>query len=107
MLVPAEAWEPEEALAVRDECEEDEISEPEEVRKLREVRAPTAQQRREHIARDHAEYRDWCEVCIAARGIGGQHRRTLKTQAQKEQEGARRSLQEQGDKAPPGYSLTL
>jgi hypothetical protein len=86
--VPAAPWieEPDELDVGEAEME---YEEPEEVKKIREVRAPTDEQRRQHLLENHAVYRDWCQVCIASRATGTQHRRAKKQQAEKEQEGAR------------------
>ena len=37
---------------------------------------PTAAEIEEHEALEHVQFRDWCPVCLGARGIGQQHRAT-------------------------------
>ena len=35
---------------------------------------PSAREREYHEARCHVEYRNWCPHCVAARGVGQQHK---------------------------------
>jgi hypothetical protein len=66
--------------------DDDEI-EAEEVKRMEEVEEPTARQRQEHEEENHAIYRKWCNVCVAGRGVGGQHRRDRRELAEKVQDG--------------------
>ena len=69
---------------------EEEFEEPEELRKLHAGRSPTERQRREHEEENHAVYREWCETCVATKGLGSQHRKAnRKEAAEKEKEGPR------------------
>ncbi len=54
--------------------DDDVAEEGEELKRVRVVRTPTAAQRRQHEDENHSIYREWCEVCIQARGLGQQHR---------------------------------
>ena len=67
----------------------DEGEEVDEVRRLAAGRAPTAKQRQEHEEENHAVYRDWCPVCIRARGLGNQHRKNKEKRKEEESEGPR------------------
>ena len=75
--------------ALEDVDSDPDFEEPEELRKIKAVRAPTESQRRQHIEENHSTYREWCDVCIAARATGTQHRRQYHEQAKKEEEGPR------------------
>ena len=67
-----------------------EFKEPEELKKLTAGRSPTREMREQHEIENHSVYRDWCDVCIGARGVGTPHRRKeRKQQAEEEQGGAR------------------
>ena len=58
--------------------EELECSEEEEVRDFkvaRRPRGPTKKELEEHLPL-HMEYRDWCEDCVAGRGVAAPHKRT-------------------------------
>ena len=55
--------------------------ESEEFRKSRAATEPTPEQRENHFLENHAVCRPWCEVCVKSRGLGTQHRRTLKKEA--------------------------
>ena len=44
-------------------------------------------QRQQHEEENHVIFRNWCAVCIAGRGIGGQHRRKRKLRAEELAEG--------------------
>ena len=81
---PATAWTPEEGA----EVEESDYEEPEELKRVVACRAPTQAEKEEHALQNHAVYRDWCSVCVAARGLGTPHRRRKKDAAG-EQEGPR------------------
>ena len=63
--------------------------ESEEFRKSRAAAEPTPEQRENHFLENHAVYRPWCEVCVKSRGLGTQHRRTLKKEAAESSEGPR------------------
>ncbi len=54
--------------------DDDVAEEGEELKRVRIVRTPTAAQRRQHEDENHSIYREWCEVCIQARGLGQQQR---------------------------------
>eukprot|EP00972_Heterocapsa_arctica_P103989 15325981-Heterocapsa_arctica.AAC.1 len=41
-------------------------------------RSPTALQTEQHDIDNHVVYRDWCDVCVAARGQGTPRRRRKK-----------------------------
>ena len=58
--------------------DEGEFEEPEELKKVNVGRSPTAKQRQEHEEENHAVYREWCEVRVAARGTGAKNRRQQK-----------------------------
>ena len=85
----AEAWADKAEVDSAGSDEEAE-EEPEEVKRIAAGRAPTQQQRQRHEEENHSCYREWCEVCVAARGIGTQHRKKKKDQlAEEEGEGPR------------------
>ena len=70
--------------------DEDEIEEPEELRKVTVGLAPTERQRRQHEEEYHSVYREWCEVYVVARGTGAQHQhRRKRHQIDQEQRGPR------------------
>ena len=70
------------------ECCWHEFEVPEELRKVTVGRAPTERQRREHEGENHSMNREWCEVCVAARGTGAQHQnRRRKRQVDQEPRG--------------------
>ena len=46
------------------------------------ARAPTKDQVRRHEQENHATYAEWCEVCVATKGTGAQHRRRLQTESE-------------------------
>ena len=63
---------------------------PKMLKKLMAGRSPTREIREQHEIENHAVYRDWCDVCVDARGVGTPHRRReKKKQAEEEQGGAR------------------
>ena len=43
------------------------------VRKLRDPRLPTQEEVDEHYVRGHIPYRDWCPICVQAKGKGQYH----------------------------------
>ena len=43
------------------------------VRKLRDPRLPTPEEVEEHNIRGHIPYRDWCPICVQAKGRGRYH----------------------------------
>ena len=43
------------------------------VRKLRDPRLPTPEEVEEHNIRGHIPYRDWCPICVQAKGRGQYH----------------------------------
>ena len=45
------------------------------VRKLRDPRLPTQEEVDEHYVRGHIPYRDWCPICVQAKGKGQYHYR--------------------------------
>ena len=45
------------------------------VRKLRDPRLPTQEEVDEHYVRGHIPYRDWCPICVQAKGKGQYHHR--------------------------------
>ena len=66
--------------AVGDDGSDEEL-EGEELKRVEEIEQPTARQRQEHAEENHAIFRKWCAVCVAGRGLGGQHRRKRKQTA--------------------------
>ena len=72
-----------------EEDSETELHDSEEFRKLMSGRDPTPLQRARHEEENHAVYRDWCDICVAAKGTGTQHRRKLKQVANEEELGPR------------------
>ena len=66
---------------------EEDIEESEEFRRSQKVTMPTPAQIQQHEDENHAIYRNWCEVCVASRGLGQQHRRDKRELALKSQEG--------------------
>ena len=44
------------------------------IRQAAKVRTPTAADIEEHELMGHVQYRSWCKCCVAARGVGQQHR---------------------------------
>ena len=43
---------------------------------------PTAAQVKEHVMLGHVQYRSWCRHCVAARGIGQQHKKLEHTDSE-------------------------
>ena len=43
-------------------------------RKARKITTPTTAEIEEHELMGHVQYRSWCKCCVAARGVGQQHR---------------------------------
>ena len=68
---------------------DDDFEESEEFRRSVEVMEPTARQREEHEQENHACYRPWCRVCVESRGLGTQHRKTMKGLAEASADGPR------------------
>ena len=66
--------------------DEEETSEPEELKRVTACRKPTRRQIEDHEDENHSAFREWCEVCLAARGTGAPHRRRRGV-VQEEQEG--------------------
>eukprot|EP00972_Heterocapsa_arctica_P052616 7742583-Heterocapsa_arctica.AAC.1 len=58
--------------------DESDYEEPEELKKLTAGRSPIALQREQHDIDNHSVYRDWCGVCVAARGQRTPRRRRQK-----------------------------
>ena len=73
-------------MAVDDDSEED-FEANAEFRQIQRVNKPTAQQVQQHEDENHAVYRNWCEVCVASRGLGQQKRRDKRALAEKAKEG--------------------
>ena len=73
-------------MAVDDDGE-DEFEESAEFRQIQRVNKPTAQQVQQHEDENHATYRNWCEVCVASRGLGQQKRRDKRALVEKAKEG--------------------
>ena len=59
-----EHWDLEEETLEDSECEE-----PEELRRVTQCREPTLEQRRQHELESHVAYREWCSICVQARGL--------------------------------------
>ena len=55
-------------VGIDDDCEG-----PDDLGNVTEGRAPTGRPRREHDEENRSVYREWCEVCVAARGNGAPH----------------------------------
>ena len=53
---------------------------------LKKITQPSKSQIREHELQNHSVYRDWCKVCIEARGTGTKHKK--KTPEQRAEQGA-------------------
>eukprot|EP00971_Amphidinium_carterae_P313078 6221951-Amphidinium_carterae.1 len=66
----------------------DEGEQPEELRRLIIAREPSTIERKRHEQENHAVYKDWCPICVAAKGTGAQHRRKAHN-ADTEREGPR------------------
>jgi len=81
-------WGPEDEAG--EQMSDSEFEEPEELKRLTAGRSPTREMREQHEIENHAVYRDWCDVCVGARGVGTPHRRKeRRKQAEEEREGAR------------------
>ena len=65
---------------------EDEAEQAEETKRAAAASEPTAKEREQHELENHAVYRSWCPICIGARGLGTQHRRQKKDDADKEKD---------------------
>ena len=70
-------------------AEGEEGEQAEETRRAEAASEPTAKERERHELENHAVYRNWCPICIGARGLGTQHRRQKKEDADKEKDGPR------------------
>lgn len=64
-----------EEFYIGDSGSEAEAEEPEEVRRIQAGRNPTERQKQEHNDQNHAVYREWCPICVAAKAVGTPHRR--------------------------------
>ena len=52
----------------------------------KDVLQPTRQQVQEHLVSNHAIFRDWCAICIAAQGLPKPHKRSWKTSEERAKE---------------------
>ena len=66
---------------------EEEVEEGEEFRQIQRVTRPTAQQIQDHEDENHAIYRNWCEVCVASRGLGQHKKRDRRALVEKAKDG--------------------
>ncbi|CAE8666137.1 unnamed protein product, partial [Polarella glacialis] len=71
------------------EAEEEEFEEPEEMKRVTEVVTPSSRMLADHGLENLAVYRNWCEICVASRGLGQQHRRRAERSRDEEREGPR------------------
>ena len=55
---------------------------PDDLRRVAEVEEPSKEQMVQHELENHANYRAWCPACVAGRGVGSQHRRKKRDQAE-------------------------
>ena len=70
------------------EHDREEADELEESKRVAACRKPTRKQIDEHEDENHSAFREWCEMCLAARGTGSPHYRR-KEAVKDEQEGPR------------------
>ena len=68
---------------IDDEYEAFSREQPEALRRATSGREPTAAQKSEHEAENHAVFPDWCKICLAARAPSAVHR-AVKTETLEE-----------------------